>query len=66
MSHFWYLMRLLNQSQLCGQAYTVRFGAGHRLAGKGPLNVSSVRGAECLPVVSFAMYVLKFVDNIKK
>jgi hypothetical protein len=41
---FWCFMSLVNQSQLCNQSYTVCFGAGHRLAGKGPLNFSSVRG----------------------
>jgi hypothetical protein len=41
---FWYFMSLVNQSQLCGQSYTVCFGAGHRLAGKGSLNFLSVRG----------------------
>jgi hypothetical protein len=41
---FWCFMSLVNQSQLCGQSYTVCFGAGHRLAGKGPLNFLSVRG----------------------
>jgi hypothetical protein len=41
---FWCFISLINQSQLCGQSYTICFGAGHRLAGKGPLNFLSVKG----------------------
>lgn len=59
MPNFWSFMRLVNQSQLCSQSYTVCFEAGHRLAGNGSMNFGGVRGLNAYGFVYSQMRLQK-------